>query len=73
MAGQPPEAQNYFLACCAVSLVQGHTIKGVYIKHSMLKEYMKEALKAFGNRGISHCSKPDYLTTVTKAHSDCES
>ena len=46
MARQPPEARNYFLACYAVSLVQGHTIKGSYTKHSTLKECMKEALKA---------------------------
>ena len=31
MRRQPPEARNYFLACYAVSLVQGHTIKGTYI------------------------------------------
>ena len=73
MVWQPLEARNYFLVCYAVSLVQGHTIKGAYIKHSTLKEYMKEALKAFGNRGISHCSEPDYLATLTKAHSDYKS
>ena len=72
-ARQPPKARNYFLACYAVSLVQSHTIKGAYIKHSTLKEYMKEVLKAFRDRGISHCSEPDYLATVTKAHSDYES
>ena len=66
MARQPPEARNYFLACYAVSLVQGHTTKEAYIKHSTLKDYMKEALKAFSDRVISHFSEPDCQATVTK-------
>ena len=72
MAQQPPEARNYFLACYAVSLIQGHTIKGAYIKHSTLKEYVKEALAIFDERGISHSSKPDFLATINKAHSSYE-
>ena len=72
MAQQPPEARNYFLACYAVSLVHGHTIKGAYIKHSTLKEYVKEALTIFDERGVSHSSKPDFLATINKAHSSYE-
>ena len=72
MEQQPPEARNYFLACYAVSLVQGHTIKGAYIKHSTLKEYIKEALIIFDDRGVSHSSKPDFLATINKAHSSYE-
>ena len=72
MAGQPPEARNYFLACYAVSLIQGQTIKGVCIKHSTLKLYMKEALAIFVERRLPHDSKPDFLAIITKAHSDYE-
>ena len=72
MAQQPPEARNYFLACYAVSLVQDHTIKGAHIKHSTLKEYVKEALTIFDDWGVSHSSKPDCLATIMKTHSDYE-
>ena len=45
---QPPEARNYFLACYAVSLVQGHTIKGTYIKYATVLQYMTQAHTVFG-------------------------
>ena len=73
MGTQPPEARNYFLACYAVSLVQGHTIKGICIKHSTLKQYMKDAFGVFADRQVTHFSDPDYLAIVMKAHSNYES
>ena len=73
METQPPEARNYFLACYAVSLVQGHTIKGICVKHSTLKQYMKDAFSVFADRQVTHFSDPDYLAIVMKAHSNYES
>ena len=70
---QPPEARDYFLACYAVSLIQGHTIKGNYVKHSTLKVYMKEALGAFDGRGLSPKSDQGYTEIVMTAHRKYES
>ena len=73
MESQPPEARDYFLACYAVSLIQGHTIKGKYVKHSTLKAYMKEALGTFDDRGISPKSDQNFTKIVTTAHRKYES
>ena len=54
MEGQPPEARDYFLACYAVSLIQGHTLKNPYVKHNTLKMYMQQAKLLFDEREISN-------------------
>ena len=54
MEGQPPEARDYFLACYAVSLIQGHTLKNSYVKHNTLKMYMQQAKLLFDEREISN-------------------
>ena len=73
MGNQPLEAWNYFLACYAVSLVQGHTIKGTCMKHNMLKQYMKDTYNVFADRQVTHFSGPDYLLIIMKVHSNYES
>ena len=37
MKDQPPEARNYFIACYAVSLIQGESILGTLIRYQMVK------------------------------------
>jgi len=49
MTSQPAEARDYFLACYAVSLVQGETIRGKLIRYSTIKNYLKAAYELFGN------------------------
>ena len=72
MRRQPPEARNYFLACYAVSLVQGHTIKGTYIKYTTVLQYMKQAYAVFEKRGIKYDSSLNYVTIILKAIKDYE-
>ena len=53
MASQPVEARDYFLACYAVSLVQGETIMGAPIRYTTLRLYLSAAHELF--------EKPDNL------------
>ena len=73
MESQPPEARDFFLACYAVSLVQGHTLKNASIKHTTLKMYMKEAFGVFDDRGISTQSDQGFTKIITTAHRKYES
>ena len=73
MRKQPSVARNYFLACYAVSLVQGHTIKGTYIKHATVLKYMAQAYAVFDKRGVSYESSINYIEIVLKAVKDYES
>ena len=73
MESQPPAARDYFLACYAVSLIQGHTLKGAFIKHTTLKMYMKEAFTIFEDRGVSAQSDQDFTKIIMTAHRKYES
>ena len=72
MGDQPPEARNYFLACYAVSLVQGYTIKGISSKYSMLKQYTKGTYNVLAEHQVTQFLDPDYLAIVMKAHINYE-
>ena len=67
MPTQPPEARNYFLACYAVSLVQGQTILGTLIQYSTVKKYLTAAYKLFNDRSLDFRSKYDYIEVILKA------
>ena len=54
MGGQVhPQARNYLLACYAVSLVKGDTIRGRILRHKTIKKYLDAAVKLFVRRGIA--------------------
>ncbi len=72
MSDLPPKARNYFLACYAVSLVQGDTIQGGTIRSRTLRKYITEATQLFRQRKINthNIEDTDYvdliIRTVTK-------
>ena len=70
--GQPTEARNYFLACYAVSLIQGHTIKGSCIKHATVLKYLAQAYTLFEKRHLVFHSEPDFVGIILKAQKDYE-
>ena len=52
MAELPLQAQNYALACYAVSLAQGETLRGSLICSRTLRNYIKSALSFWKRRGL---------------------
>ena len=69
MAQHPPDAQNYFLACFAVSLVQGETILQGTIRSVTVRGYMNAAASLFSDRQITSplFAKKDYVKIITRA------
>ena len=53
MADNPCQARNYFLACYAVSLIQGQTILGKTVRSRTVANYLKDAYTLFKNRRIT--------------------
>lgn len=47
-----PQARNYLLACYAVSLVKGETIRGHLLRHKTITRYISAACKLFEKRKI---------------------
>jgi hypothetical protein len=66
------EAQNWFLACYAVSLIQGETLKGISIRSKTVKHYIQDAVGLFKSRSLPNPLKLKYdkkcnITLVTRA------
>ena len=74
MPDKPVEARNYFLACWAVSLAQGETIKGKAIRSRTVKNYLSDAYKLFAARGLAFDSllTTNYVNTIIHALSSYE-
>ena len=66
---QPIQAQNYLIACYAVSLVRGETLLEKKIKHATIKKYVKAACALHRDRDLpSPYQAPiDYISMVLKA------
>ncbi len=64
-----PTAQNYFLACYAVLLIQGKTISGTTVRSITVKNYIHAACKLFTDRGLPtpHSAKTDFINIITCA------
>jgi hypothetical protein len=71
MRDQPPAARDYFLACYAVSLVQGETILGIPIRHSTIKHYLSAAHALF-DRGATWQSEQQFAEIILKSVKDYE-
>ena len=67
MDKQPPEARNYFLACYAISLIQGQTIMGTPVRHQTVKNYLSDAYSLFRDRKLSFASMHDFIDVVLRA------
>ena len=72
MPDLPCHARNFFLACFAVSLAQGQTIKGSMIRATTVKKYLKAAYLLFEKRSIPFRSmlETDYIEIITTALDD---
>ncbi len=64
-----PTTQNYFLACYAVSLIQGKTISGITVRSNTIKNYIHTACDLFPDRGLlsPHSAKTDFINIITCA------
>lgn len=67
MESQPAGARNYFLACYAISLIQGETILGTSIRHQTVKNYLGDAYSFFDDRQLAFASDNDYVKIVLHA------
>lgn len=75
MPDVPALARNYVLACYAVSLVQGQTIRGTVIRYKTVTNYLTAAYKLFIDRRIPYqdkIDKTDYVAIILKAIRDYE-
>ena len=63
------QAKNYLIACFAVSLIRGETIKKKQIKHATINNYVKAAVKLRIDRKLlsPHHAKNEYINIVLKA------
>jgi len=75
MPTHPPDAQNYFLACFAVSLVKGETILQGTVRSRTVQGYMKAAESLFNDRQITSplFAKKDYIKIIIRALASYES
>ena len=74
MPDKPVEARNYFLACYAVSLVQGESIRGKPLRSRTVKNYLSDAYKLFAARSLAFDSllTTNYVHTILHALSSYE-
>ena len=63
------QARNYLIACFAVSLVRGETLKGRSIRHATIRNYVNAAAHLHKDRDLPspHSAPCDYITIVLKA------
>ncbi len=61
-----PSSQNYFLACYAISLIQGKTISSTTIQSSTVKNYVNASCNLFTNKGLPlpHSCKADFINII---------
>ena len=69
LAKEDIQARNYLLACYAVALIRGETIKRRNIRHGTIKNYLKEACNLHHNRNLPspYQAPKDYINIVLKA------
>ena len=72
MPNQSNECRNYFLACYAVSLIQGQTILGTPIRYQTVLNYLKGAFKLLRDRKSSFESEKDYVGIILSALANYE-
>ena len=72
MPNQSSESRNYFLACYAVSLIQGQTILGTTIRYQTVLNYLKAAYKLLRDREHSFDSERDYVEIILSALANYE-
>lgn len=68
MPDKPCQARNYVIACFAVSLIQGQSIKGTPIRSRTVKNYIKDTYDLFRERKISFLpiDDTDYVDLIIK-------
>ena len=69
--GDKLAAKDYFLACYAVSLVQGETILGTPIRHSTIKLYLAAA-RLFFDRDAASKADQQFVVIILKSVKDYE-
>ena len=72
MPNQSPESRNYFLACYAVSLIQGQTILGTTIRYQTVLNYLKAAYTLLRDRKYSFASERNYVDIILSALANYE-
>jgi hypothetical protein len=63
------QAANFLLACYAISLIQGETIKRGRIRYSTLKAYIARAVECWTNRNKAspRLAETDYVNLLLEA------
>jgi hypothetical protein len=74
MPNLPLDAQNYFIACYAVSLIQGDNILGVTLRSKTILNYINSAYKLFKRRSLPcpRYANTNYTKTIISAIQDYE-
>jgi hypothetical protein len=69
LAREDIQARNYLLACYAVSLIRGETIKRRNIRHATIRNYISAACNLHRDRRLPspYQAPKDYITIVLKA------
>ena len=69
LPGYDIQAWNYLIACYAVSLIRGETIKGRHIKHATIKNYVEAAVTLHIDRELPspYHAQEDYINILLKA------
>ena len=75
LPGHDIQARNYLIACFAVSLVRGETIKGKHIRHGTIRNYVNAACTLHRDRELPspYGAPHDYISIVLKAVKKFES
>ena len=75
MPSLPTHSVNYFLACYAISLIQGQTIKGEPIRNRTVRNYITDAYKLFDDRKVrdTPATGVNYVNLILTTHANYES
>jgi hypothetical protein len=65
----PLQARNYIIACYAVALIQGETIKGLRLRHATLMGYIWRVFQLHTDRRLQNPSSAhiNYISLMTDA------
>ena len=69
LESSPLQARNYVIACYAVALVQGETIKGFQLRHATLMGYIRRVIQLHTDRHLHNPSSAhiNYISLITDA------
>ena len=67
MPKSPPKDRNFFLACYAVSLAQGESLRGQALRAATIKQYLTAACDILETRQCDYSCNPDPLGIILKA------